>query len=283
MVRKVDEWTAAIIRGHLEWMGDMAKVNVRPTYSPLRTFPTFTDSLRKTQRTIRTRMHILALEKLCLTTRVGWGRLWRMVGESHGVRNRLLSAVGRVFIMCVLYKFVMLMFNDSHPCVRYAGQCVSALVYLRHSLRWLFEAIEGSSVRITDFEVRHQPLPWPTGGVESDWWYSLRKLFAVLIPTLKAPEPRCVIPSCTRVLTLSWPTLHCMFRVHFDAAAVHVNFYDGVEWDTLVPYLDPIFECLLKILHPTGDYAKQAKCYIQEQPLQHCLWSPMQVGLLPPR
>jgi hypothetical protein len=84
------------------------------------------------------------------------------------------------------------------------------------------------------------------------------QLFAV-IPTLEAPEPRCVIPSRTRTFTLRWLTLHHMFIVHSDAAAVHINFCEGVELDTLVPYLDPIIERLLKILNPTGDNAKPRK------------------------
>jgi hypothetical protein len=36
-------------------------------------------------------------------------------------------------------------------------------------------------------------------------------------------------------------------------------------FQTLVPYLDPIVERLLKLLNPTGENAKQAKYYVQEQ------------------
>jgi hypothetical protein len=44
-----------------------------------------------------------------------------------------------------------------------------------------------------------------------------------------------------------------------------INFCEGVERDALVLYLDPIVERLLKLLNPTGENAKQPKCYMQEQ------------------
>jgi len=39
----------------------------------------------------------------------------------------------------------------------------------------------------------------------------------------------------------------------------------GVARDTLVPYLDPIVERLLKLFNPTVKNAKQPKRYVQEQ------------------
>ena len=45
-------------------------------------------------------------------------------------------------------------------------------------------------------------------------------------------------------------------RVHSHAAAALINFCEGVEWATLVPYLDPIVERLLKLLNPPGEAAK---------------------------
>jgi hypothetical protein len=45
-------------------------------------------------------------------------------------------------------------------------------------------------------------------------------------------------------------------RVHSHAAAALINFCEGVERDTLVPYLDPIVERLLKLLNPPGEAAK---------------------------
>lgn len=41
-------------------------------------------------------------------------------------------------------------------------------------------------------------------------------------------------------------------RVHAHAAAALINFCEGVERDTLIPYLDPIVERLLKLLNPAG-------------------------------
>ncbi|EAU92069.1 RAN binding protein-like protein [Coprinopsis cinerea okayama7 len=54
------------------------------------------------------------------------------------------------------------------------------------------------------------------------------QLFPALIGALEDPEP----------------------RVHSHAAAALINFCEGVERDTLLPYMDPIVERLLKLLNP---------------------------------
>ncbi|KDR69484.1 hypothetical protein GALMADRAFT_128597 [Galerina marginata CBS 339.88] len=69
-----------------------------------------------------------------------------------------------------------------------------------------------------------------------------QQLFAVLIPALEDPEP----------------------RVHAHAASALINFCEGVERDTLLPYLDPIVERLLKLLNPPADQA-HVRRYVQEQ------------------
>ncbi|KAL1940497.1 hypothetical protein VTO73DRAFT_9069 [Trametes versicolor] len=70
------------------------------------------------------------------------------------------------------------------------------------------------------------------------------QIFAALIPALEAPEP----------------------RVHAHAAAALINFCEGVERETLIPYLDSIVERLLKLLNPSADQpATQPKRYVQEQ------------------
>ena len=53
-------------------------------------------------------------------------------------------------------------------------------------------------------------------------------------------------------------------RVHSHAAAALINFCEGVARDTLLPYLDPIVERLLKLLNPPGDPALVRR-YVQEQ------------------
>jgi hypothetical protein len=53
--------------------------------------------------------------------------------------------------------------------------------------------------------------------------------------------------------------------VHSHAAAALINFCEGVERDTLVPYLDPIVERLLKMLNPGAEDGKVVKGYVQEQ------------------
>lgn len=60
-----------------------------------------------------------------------------------------------------------------------------------------------------------------------------------------------------------------MGSVHSHAAAALINFCEGVERDTLVPYLDPIVERLLKMLNPNGTANDgspiHVKRYVQEQ------------------
>jgi hypothetical protein len=60
-------------------------------------------------------------------------------------------------------------------------------------------------------------------------------------------------------------SLTCFDSVHSHAAAALINFCEGIERDTLVPYLDPIVERLLKLLNPPADGVKQPKRYVQEQ------------------
>ncbi|RXW25102.1 hypothetical protein EST38_g773 [Candolleomyces aberdarensis] len=54
-------------------------------------------------------------------------------------------------------------------------------------------------------------------------------------------------------------------EVHSHAAAALINFCEGVERDTLLPYLDPIVERLLKLLNPGGESGANVKRYVQEQ------------------
>lgn len=53
-----------------------------------------------------------------------------------------------------------------------------------------------------------------------------------------------------------------LFSVHAHAAAALINFCEGVERDTLLPYLDPIVERLLKLLNPPNGEVRR---YVQEQ------------------
>jgi len=82
----------------------------------------------------------------------------------------------------------------------------------------------------------------------------------VLIPTLEDPR--------TKVAYLLIPysassdlSLHTEFRPTLPAL---INFCEGVERDTLLPYLDPIVERLLKLLNAAGDPATVHR-YVQEQ------------------
>ena len=69
-------------------------------------------------------------------------------------------------------------------------------------------------------------------------------------------------------ISLFWAAAHINDyndRVHAHAAAALINFCEGVERDTLIPYLDPIVERLLKLLNPATDSGRQVKRYVQEQ------------------
>ena len=54
-------------------------------------------------------------------------------------------------------------------------------------------------------------------------------------------------------------------RVHAHAAAALINFCEGVERDTLLPYLDPIVERLLKLLNNPAGNPSVVRRYVQEQ------------------
>lgn len=88
-----------------------------------------------------------------------------------------------------------------------------------------------------------------------------QQLFDVLIPALEDPEPRYVTH-----FPIYHPnsSAHLLCRVHAHAASALINFCEGVERDTLLPYLDPIVERLLKLLNPQAA-PTQVRRYVQEQ------------------
>jgi hypothetical protein len=89
-----------------------------------------------------------------------------------------------------------------------------------------------------------------------------QQIFAALIPTLEVPEPR-----YTPILPQSRASDCGLIdsRVHAHAAAALINFCEGVERDTLLPYLDPIVDRLLKLLNPVQEGSRPTKRYVQEQ------------------
>ncbi|PPQ86212.1 hypothetical protein CVT25_006892 [Psilocybe cyanescens] len=95
-----------------------------------------------------------------------------------------------------------------------------------------------------------------------------QNLFAVLIPALEDPEPRFVhTPNfllTSHRMAANARSYALYNRVHAHAASALINFCEGVERDTLLPYLDPIVERLLKLLNPGGDQT-QVRRYVQEQ------------------
>ena len=85
----------------------------------------------------------------------------------------------------------------------------------------------------------------------------------MLIPALEDPEPRYILYALPR------PCSILIFlkkkRVHAHAAAALINFCEGVERDTLLPYLDPIVERLLKLLNNPAGNPPMVRRYVQEQ------------------
>ena len=86
------------------------------------------------------------------------------------------------------------------------------------------------------------------------------QIFNVLIPTLEAPEPRYV-----PIAQKSQAKPNEYRSVHSHAAAALINFCEGVERDTMVPYLDAIVERLLKLLEPQYGKDGKVRSYVQEQ------------------
>ena len=66
----------------------------------------------------------------------------------------------------------------------------------------------------------------------------------MLIPALEDPEPRSVVVSS---FPLSSYQTQRLFIVHGHAAPALINICEGVKQDTILPYLDPIVERLLKL------------------------------------
>ena len=107
------------------------------------------------------------------------------------------------------------LFSDAHPRVRHAA-CQCMYVYMSGistSPRLSSFALFCSGQLCTDLEeIIQEQHP--------------QELIGALVPALEDAEP----------------------RVHAHAAAALINFCEGVARDTLVPFLDPIVERLLRLL-----------------------------------
>ena len=87
----------------------------------------------------------------------------------------------------------------------------------------------------------------------------------MLIPALEDLEPRCFIYASPRPCYILTFLFKKKKRVHAHAAAALINFCEGVERDTLLPYLDPIVERLLKLLNNPSGNPSMVRRYVQEQ------------------
>ena len=86
----------------------------------------------------------------------------------------------------------------------------------------------------------------------------------MLIPVLEDPEPRSVVVSSLPLSSYHLNICSSRFRVHAHVASALLNFCEGVKRDTLLLYLNPIVERLLKLLNPMGGPAL-VRYYTQEQ------------------
>ncbi|KDQ51416.1 hypothetical protein JAAARDRAFT_185002 [Jaapia argillacea MUCL 33604] len=221
MVKRVDGWVGAIVRGCLEGMGEIPEddaslevwLDADPSEDPT------DDTYPHVYEQSIDRLAIALGGKVVLPSafqyipamlashdwRLRHAGLMAIAAVAEGTSKVMLNELGKIVDL------VTPMFSDTHPRVRYAAcQCVGQLC--------------------TDLEE-----------VIQERYHE--QLFNVLIPTLEAPEP----------------------RVHAHAAAALINFCEGVARDTLIPYLDPIVERLLKLLNPPPDSGRLVKRYVQEQ------------------
>ncbi|KII95405.1 hypothetical protein PLICRDRAFT_86789 [Plicaturopsis crispa FD-325 SS-3] len=219
MVRKTDGWVPALVRGCLEGMGELSDDNLDvwleadPAEDPTDdTYPhVYEQSLDRLacalggKSVLPPAFQYIPSMLASYDWRLRHAGLMAIAAIAEGTSKVMQGELGKVV------ELVTPAFADPHPRVRHAAcQCLGQLC------TDLEEVIQ---------EQYHQ------------------QLFAVLIPTLEAPEP----------------------RVHAHAAAALINFCEGVACNTLVPYLDPIVERLLKLLNPSADPTKQVKRYVQEQ------------------
>ncbi|KAI0264225.1 ARM repeat-containing protein [Gloeopeniophorella convolvens] len=219
LVRRVDGWVAAIVRGCLGGMGELrddelgAWLEADPAEDPTDdTYPhVYEQSLDRLACAVGGKSVLPAAFQhipgmlASHDWRLRHAGLMAIASVAEGTSKVMQNELGKVVDL------IAPTFMDPHPRVRYAAcQCVGQLC------TDLDEVIQAQF---------HQ------------------QIFEVLIPTLEAPEP----------------------RVHAHAAAALINFCEGVERDTLLPYLDPIVERLLKLLNPAQDGSRQTKRYVQEQ------------------
>ncbi|KAH7883434.1 ARM repeat-containing protein [Phlebopus sp. FC_14] len=219
MVKRTDGWTLAIVRACLEGMGELPEDGLEVWLDA--------DPSEDAQDESYPHVYDQSLDRLACALggkevlppafqyipsmlasydwRLRHAGLMAIAAVAEGTSKVMEDELGKVV------ELVVPMFKDAHPRVRYAAcQCLGQLC--------------------TDLEE-----------VIQDRYH--QQLFAALIPTLEAPEP----------------------RVHAHAAAALINFCEGVSRETLVPYLDPIVERLLKLLNPGAEGGKQVKRYVQEQ------------------
>ncbi|KAI0046306.1 ARM repeat-containing protein [Auriscalpium vulgare] len=219
MVRRVDGWVGAIVRGCLGGMGELRDDELQtwleadPSEDPTDdTYPhVYEQSLDRLACALGGKAVLPAAFQhipgmlASHDWRLRHAGLMAIAAVGEGTSKVMQNELGKVV------ELITPSFSDSYPRVRYAAcQCVGQLC--------------------TDLEEV----------IQAEYH---QQLFTVLIPTLEAPEA----------------------RVHSHAAAALINFCEGVERDTLLPYLDPIVERLLKLLNPADDPARQVKRYVQEQ------------------
>ncbi|KAF8952312.1 armadillo-type protein [Flammula alnicola] len=224
MVRKVNGWTEVIVRACLEGMGEFDEDETTGLDAWLREDPSTSSSSAETDSPP-------ALYEQSL--------------------DRLACAMGGKSILPPAFQYIPSMMVSFDWRVRHAGLMAIAAIgegtgkVMQKELQTIVDMVTPM------FNDSHPRVRYAAcqcvGQLCTDLEEIIqqrfhRNLFAVLIPALEDPEP----------------------RVHAHAASALINFCEGVERDTLLPYLDPIVERLLKLLNPPGDHM-QVRRYVQEQ------------------
>ncbi|KAI0644762.1 armadillo-type protein [Trametes meyenii] len=160
--------------------------------------------------------------------------------------DRLACALGGAAVLPPAFAFIPAMLASHDWRLRHAG--LMAVAAIAEGTSKVMQQELGKIVELVT-PMFKDPHPRVRGQLCTDLEEVVQEkyheqIFAALIPALEAPEA----------------------RVHAHAAAALINFCEGVERETLIPYLDSIVERLLKLLNPAAsDPARQPKRYVQEQ------------------
>ena len=161
----------------------------------------------------------------------------------------------------------MPIFNDSHPRVRYAAcQCVWVFSLSLLASR-LVSNLSSRGQLCTDLELRSfgrfcKKVSNRSVLLEGNYTASISSKTIRSAHTCSGrSEPKCFLYFTATLFHINL----ILKRVDAYVAAALINFGEGVERNTPLPYLDPIVEHLLKLLNNPAVNPSIARRYVQEQ------------------